>query len=164
MIHEQIYWRTTDDTGTEMPWYTRPVCAWLDTLDFNGKEVWEYGGGQSTHWFRGKGAIVNGVDDQEKWATMAGLKYADGYLNYLKAINDFADFDFICIDGIYRDECIRYALQHLKPNGYIIIDNWKDEVCPDWPETDAFIEEYKLILRVFRQEDHPTWATAIITR
>ena len=164
MIHEQIYWRTTDDTGAEMPWYTRPVCAWLDTLDFKGKNVWEYGGGVSTKWYRSKGAIVDGVDSDAHWAEFAELRYTHDSKEYLESIHAFGDFDFICIDGLWRDECIHHALDHLKEGGHIIIDNWKDEVEPDWPETEGIIEHFILNLKVYRQLDHPTWATAIITR
>lgn len=162
MITEAEYWRTLDSNGQVMPWYSRDVCAWLDTIDFKGKRVFEYGGGQSTIWYRGQGADVSGVDSDPQWAEMSGLKYVTDLIGYTGSID--GEFNFICIDGIYRDECFVFALNHLKEGGFIIIDNWKDEVCPDWPETDRLIAELNLIVKSYRQAGHPTYATAIITR
>lgn len=163
MIHEAEHWRTVDDFGIVMPWYTRPCLAWLDNVKLGGATVWEYGGGQSTHWFRSRGAIVSGVDTSEEWSAMAGLVYAKEKIRFLTSINGY--FDFICIDGEYRDDCFIYALNHLAPLGTIIIDNWKQASAwgAEWPETERLIREHKLMVTEYPQEGHPDWVTITIT-
>lgn len=146
-----------------MPWYTRKACEWLDCLDLKGKWIWEWGGGQSTIWFRERGAFVWGVDSSEEWATFASLTYTKEKQRYIAAIPP-EKFDLICIDGEYRDDCFVYALNHLAEFGTIIIDNWKQASAgwPDWPETERLIREMKLRTHAFPQEGHPDWVTLTV--
>lgn len=162
MIQEAEHWRTLDAKGETMPWYTRPCCEWLSTLDLLDKRVWEYGGGQSTLWYRRNGAEVSGVDSSLDWSNIAGLRYATGKEDYLTAIT--GEFDLICIDGDYRDDCFVYALNHLSEFGTIIIDNWKQASAgwPRWPETERLIREMKLKTKEFPQEGHPDWVTLTV--
>ena len=150
-----------------MPWYTRGACAWMDknfAINLDGLRVWEWGGGQSTLWYRGRGAAISGVDSSFEWATLAGLMYVPEKQEYISAI--IGMFDLICIDGDYRDECFVYALNHLDIGGIIIIDNWKQASAgwPDWPETERLIREHNLKVTEYPQEGHPDWVTITITR
>jgi len=165
MITELEHWRTIDSRGNIMPWYTRSCCAWLDTLDLTDKFVWEYGGGVSTLWYRLRSSTVFGVDSSFEWARLAGILHAPEKQDYICAIQQ-VDFDLICIDGDYRDECFVYALNHLAPSGVIIIDNWKQESAgwPDWPETERLIKELNLKVTEYPQAGHPDWVTITVQR
>lgn len=39
-----------DADGDPIPWYTYPAIEYLAGLSFTGKDVWEYGCGNSTKW------------------------------------------------------------------------------------------------------------------
>lgn len=164
MVKEAEYWRTLDSDGRTMPWYTRPTCAWMDTLDFTGKSVWEYGGGVSTLWYRDRGAKVSGVDTSLEWANLSGLMFIQEKQAYISAISGI--YDFICIDGEYRDDCFIYAINHLAEGGTIIIDNWKQASAwgADWPESERLIKELNLKVTEYPQEGHPDWVTITVTR
>lgn len=47
------------------------------------------------------------------------------FIYYCKFIHHFPDdyFDFVFVDGRSRAWCIKYATRHIKPGGYMIIDN-----------------------------------------
>lgn len=166
MIKELEFWRTEDEHGITMPWYTRQVCAILDQMDLKDKRVWEYGGGQSTIWYRSRGAIVFGVDSNPEWAKMASLELQTEERKYLETINQYGLFDLVCIDGIWRDECFAFAVEHMETNGMIVIDNWKQESAGfnEWPETESYINDFGLKIEVYKEPGHIDWATAIIRR
>ncbi len=164
MIHEVEHWRTVDDQGYTMPWYTRGCLAWLDTLDLRGKKVFEYGGGQSTLWYRHRGAMVEGVDNVQHWAGIAEIEYQQDRTKYLKAIEQYTDFDIVAIDGDFRDDCFHYALSHLKTDGVIIIDNWKQTSAgwPRWTETERQIKDLKVT--EYPEPEHGDWVTITVIR
>lgn len=152
--------RFQDENGMILPWYTSPCLEWLLTLDFNMKHVFEFGMGDSTFWYTKQGAIVHGVDDNPVWAV--GGRYVTEKTDYINAIYDTGlMYDFIIIDGLYRDECTAPAINCLKRGGYIIIDNFKQpSVQADWPLTDYFINE--ILIKIYKEPDHYDWQTAVI--
>jgi hypothetical protein len=166
MIHPVKDWLTKDDDGMLMPWYTRPCLEVLDKMDFVGKNVFEYGCGHSTLWYRKRGATVFGVDSNPDWAKFAGVDYVDPELgpeSYLKSIERCVKYDFIIIDGLFRDQCTEYAIDNLAHSGgLIIIDNYNQpSVEPnDWTETNALIE--LMGLHLYKEPNHPDWSTLVI--
>ena len=163
-MKEVDHWRTEDNNGLTMPWYTRGCCEWLESIDWAGKRVWEYGGGMSTLWYRHRGAIVDGVDADKDWAKIAELLFTDYEERYLLAIDSHAEFDLICIDGHFRDRCLAFALPHLKKGGAVIIDNWKQASAgwAEWPETEKLIKNMKVT--EYHEPGHEDWVTIKITR
>lgn len=164
MIQEAEHWRTIDGQGRVMPWYTRGCCKWLETLDLNGKNVWEWGGGESTLWYRSAGAHVLGVDSDRHWAYHSGLDFVNDMVTYIFSIN--GSFDLICIDGDVRDHCFREAINHLKYDGVIIIDNYKQTSAgwPNWPITEGLIKELNLKVTEYHELTHPDWLTITVQR
>lgn len=175
MIHPIADWLTLDSTRLQMPWYTRPCLEWLDTLDLNGKRVFEYGVGNSTRWYAYRGTKVFGVDSSPQWQeyaeqfgtiTMTIDKEVYLYDIYGASHNhDFGHtdeyFDIVVIDGLYRDECTEHALNCLKPGGILIIDNWEQpSVEPnDWTQTKELIKDMKQIF--YKEPTHPDWKTLV---
>lgn len=155
-------------TGLIFPWYTWPCLEWLDSLDLSGKRVFEYGIGDSTLWYRAKGAISDGVDSDFSWASKFGVSYAVNS-DYIQSAaipkpGNFNLFDIVVIDGMYRDQCTKYALRALKSGGYLIIDNYhQPSVEPnDWHLTDKLIEG--MPITIYKQPNHDDWSTAVITK
>ena len=148
------HWRTLDEKGEVMPWYTRGACQWLLDYGVKGKEVFEYGCGQSTIWYRNNGAFVYGVDHQPEWAN--GNYTTDDKEEYINMPKHL--YDLIIIDGLFRDYCTEVALKHLHKCGYLIADNWNQEEF-DWTKTKELTKH--LPFHLFKEPDHPDWHTII---
>jgi hypothetical protein len=159
----ELGWVYYDDNGTRMPWYTLPCLEWLSMLDFKGKDIFEYGLGYSTDWYKSRGAICCGVETHPDWYVESPLNcLTSDPIKYAGKILDFHLFDFVIVDGmIDRDECASIAFDRIKPGGYLICDNWKQEgVAPDWPKTEALTKN--LPCKLYVQPDHPQgWTTAV---
>jgi SAM-dependent methyltransferase len=168
MIQPIADWLTLDENGMRMPWYTRPCLEWLNELDLYGLQIFEYGCGGSTWWYRSRGAKVDGVDSSEKWSQMSRARWTDDKTKYIECIlyfNHQMPFDIIIVDGDYRDDCAAEALNFLKPGGYLIIDNYmQPSVEPNtWDKFHAALDNvigYKKT--VYKEPDHEDWKTLVI--
>lgn len=149
------HWRTLDEKGDVMPWYTRGACQWLLDYGVNGKEVFEYGCGQSTIWYRNNGAFVYGVDNNPEWAN--GAFVTDDKEEYINSPSPYK-YDLIIIDGMYRDDCTEIALQCLHKGGYLIADNWDQEDF-EWTKTKELTKH--LPFQLFKEPEHKDWHTII---
>lgn len=162
MIQASEHWRTLDDNGITMPWYTRPCLEWLDTIDLTGKKVFEFGCGDSTKWYKSRGAITYGVDHLSMWLPKAhGYTLADNTADYIRGIDWKTEYDFIIIDGLYRDDCTEDALKHLKGGGYLICDNFEQASADlaNWPKTRELTKNLKGTF--YKEPNHPDWVTAV---
>ena len=113
-----------------MPIYTYPCYEWLDSIDWTGSKVFEFGTGYSSIWWQNKKADYYGVEDIREWydrSIKSGLKkvkYETDLKKYMKRVYDYDfKFDVIVIDGQVRFDCIKPALEKIKDNGMIILDN-----------------------------------------
>jgi hypothetical protein len=115
------------------PWFTYSAIHFLNTIELNGKRVFEYGSGFSTLYFRNRLADVTSVEDNQFWknkiddmsmsTTKSLILYKEG-TEYVNAPLDFDHtFDLIVVDGSYREECVKVAIRALSKNGMIILDN-----------------------------------------
>jgi len=165
---------TLDEHGIQMPWYTRPALEVMDKWDLKGKMVFEYGVGYSSLWYLSRGAQTFGVDSNKEWTEISctGL-VANDQERYVCAIDIAATasilvdgqlFDLVIIDGLYRDECTKYALKNLKTGGKLILDNWlQPTVEPEWPKTKELIKG--LPIELYYEPGHwDNWCTAIVTK
>ena len=116
--------------GETMPMYTYPCYEYLNSMDWEGADVFEYGTGFSTIWWKNHGANIYGVEHNKNWYEKINGKEL-GYItlensihNYPHSINIFdKQFDVIVIDGLVRYQCVPPALKNLKSGGIIIFDN-----------------------------------------
>lgn len=164
-------WRYFDKAlGMNAPWYTLQCLEWLDHLDLKGKRVFEFGVGDSTFWYREKGAITNGVDNDWEWVNKTCAWHGEGeedwYLNSIDYISreDESLFDIVVIDGDYRDKCTAPALKFLKPGGFLIIDNYKQKTADleHWPLTEKLIEG--MDVKYFKEHGHEDWQTIVVKK
>lgn len=154
-------WRYYDEIlDTPYPWYTKPCLEWLECQPLKNKKIWEYGAGESTKWYRKSGAIVKGVDSNRNYQPK-GIEFEVLSPDYERSILNRGPFDFIIIDGIWRDTCAEYALKELRPGGYLIIDNWKQpSVQAEWPKTEKLLEGFEITL--YKEPEHYDWCTAVV--
>lgn len=165
-------WRYFDKSlGMNAPWYTSTCLEWLNTIDLKGRRIFEYGVGESTLWYRAKGADVMGVDNSEPYAKAFGVHYHQFCGDYARASYRFIDkgtrrtqYDIIIIDGICRDQCTEYALKALRPKGFLIIDNYKQKTADleHWPLTEKLIEG--MDVKYFKEPGHEDWLSIVVTK
>tara|TARA_B100001245_G_scaffold86003_1_gene62090 strand:+ start:1160 stop:1855 length:696 start_codon:yes stop_codon:yes gene_type:complete len=131
-----------------MPMYTYPCYEWLDSIDWTGSKVFEFGTGYSTVWWQNKKVDYYGVEDDGEWyqriiklinGKQLKVKYEIDLKKYMKTIYDYDfKFDVIVIDGQVRFDCIKPALEKIKDNGMIIFDNsdWHKSCKEELDKTD----------------------------
>jgi hypothetical protein len=163
-------WRTKDLVlDLLFPWYTRPFLKELVKWNISNWKVFEYGAGDSTHWWRKNCSIVHAVDSNESWAKNTSAKFLsekEKYLKYPMSLIDDEKFDCIIIDGEpteWRDSCTEHALQSVKNKGIIIIDNYEQGSVnlSNWPITNNLLQNYEK--HVFQEPKHSDWKTAYWT-
>ena len=170
---ELVEWQIIDpDNGLVMPWWTHPFLNQLKTWDLKDKTWLEFGGGRSTAWLRNKCKWVDTIEANEEWANQAfmdcfqndlenGQIYSktlpDGVQErkqeYFDLIPTDREYDIISVDGIWRYECLQWALEHFKKRGGIIIaDNWQQDFVWISPAAEELMKPYKI--NRFPQPNH----------
>jgi len=163
-------WIAEDVAGKRYPWFTAGALEYLNQIDYTNKQIYEFGCGYSTLWFRSRGAVVHGVDSTREWADFAGVQYLpekEQYLNpksLLYWLGRPTQYDIAVVDGEWRDECASLCIQTIKPGGLVIIDNWMQPSVPpnEWFRTLDLMAANGLPHIVYRQPNHPDWSTLII--
>lgn len=119
------------------PWLTRASIEFLEAYLHRGMSGFEYGSGRSTQWFARRVAHLVSVEDDPVWydrvkasltAFNVDYRFVDtgsGSADYVDQLLSFRDatFDFIVIDGSFRDPCIAAAADKVRPGGVVILDN-----------------------------------------
>lgn len=171
MIKIKNEWAYFDETlNIRYPWYTSGCLNWLADQDLESKLVFEFGVGESTFWYRQRGAITLGVDSDSDWAYRTQCWHCKKINDYITSIDNIVNyvnvgvlFDLVIIDGDYRDECTEIALDNLKSGGYLIIDNYmQPSVETDWIKTPELIKDMEVM--TFKEPGHPDWQTIVIKK
>lgn len=119
-----------------IPFYTYPAIEFLeDKIDKNWR-IFEYGSGHSTIWWANRVSQVISLENVEDWYSYIQTNIPDNVTihlekeerKYAEKINEYDDhyFDLIIIDGVNRNECIKFSLSKIKDVGCIIFDNTDD--------------------------------------
>lgn len=112
-----------------IPMYTYPCYEYLNSIEWKNADVFEYGCGYSTIWWKGKNVNYIGVEDDEKWYDL--LKKNQPNIQLKKDLKEYVNliyetgkkFDVIVIDGQGRFDCVKPALDCIKKDGMVILDN-----------------------------------------
>lgn len=169
-------WQYRDVDSMVLPWYTKSFLDELVTWDLADKAVLEIGLGASSLWWHRKCKQLYGCDNNPEYVFALNIIVSEGaWLHALCERQDFVQFiqdygpecDIIIIDGEpiqWRDDCVKPALDCLKPGGKLIIDNW-DQPSVGWlpsEETKALLATYPF--EIYPQEGHIDWKTAVFTK
>lgn len=137
-----VEWQKPAPNGLVYPWWTHPLLDVLEQADFSRSTWLEFGAGRGTAWLRSKCRWVDTIETSDQWAADVDLECREhGLLNgsihgqhlhdgvsehmapYFAMIPD-RQYDVISVDGIFRDECLQWALDHFKGRGgLLIVDN-----------------------------------------
>jgi hypothetical protein len=125
--------------GEPLPWYTYPTIDFLRTRDFKSAHVLEFGAGQSTLWWSRQAAKVIAFEGDESWlaslandkpgsasiflADMQTREACEASIRAKLAATHPEPFDVTVIDGLFREQMVSIALEHLNDGGIIIVDN-----------------------------------------
>jgi hypothetical protein len=150
-----------------IPWFTYPAIEYISQLNLTDKNVLEWGAGNSSLFFSKISKNVFSIEHNKNWhdeilalqIPNQKLLYREEKL-YVEAIKDFnVKFDIIVIDGILREECSKIAMQYLKNDGLIILDNSDRD-----PEIANFLRNNNLIevdMHGFGPINDYTWTTSL---
>ena len=164
-------WECVDADTKPVPWYTYPAIEYIRQLDFTDKAVFEYGSGNSTLFWQGRCREVVATEDNEEWYNRIKNKLPNHVKynlltdkhEYVNSIYNLAtQFDIVVIDGSHRYQCAEAALNNLKDDGIIILDN------SDWYErTSELLRNAGLIevdMTGFGPINSYTWTTSFYFR
>jgi hypothetical protein len=123
-----------DQLNNPLPWVTYPFIQFIAQRLNNTLEIFEFGGGNSTLYYAGRAASVNGVENDGFWYdkiknTMplnvklfyCELVYGEDYCKY--AIKTNKEYDIVIVDGRDRVNCCINSLAALKSTGVIVLDD-----------------------------------------
>ena len=124
--------RPVNSDSKPIPWYTYSAIDFLDGIVKKHWTVFEWGCGNSTHWWSYKAGKVISIEDNEAWYREVKAHLPDNAELYYKTENDYSDcilafpdkhFDAIIIDGSFRNESAGNSVSKIKDSGMIIFDN-----------------------------------------
>ena len=125
--------QSVDKAGNPIPWVTYPFISFISPRLNKNMRVFEYGCGNSTLWYASKVGEVISVEHDQGWANKVtptlpshcklvykALEYGGAYS---KEVSEHGLFDMVILDGRDRVNCALNAVNYLKPQGVIVIDN-----------------------------------------
>jgi predicted O-methyltransferase YrrM len=126
----------------DWPWLTPQAVRFLEGRLAPTHSAFEWGAGRSTLWTAHRVQSIFSVEHDPAWyakvQSEARRKHLDNVhlkfcpdgqtaprgIAYSAAILEAAhEFDFVLVDGLYRDQCALAALTRLKPQGVLVLDN-----------------------------------------
>ncbi len=118
------------------PWFTREAIRRFEAWLRPGYRGLEWGSGRSTLWLARRSASLVSVEHHPAWharvsaqLAAAGLTNVDHRLvaeeAYAAVIDAFPDrhFDYVIVDGLFRDETLLRSIPKLRPHGWFVFDN-----------------------------------------
>jgi len=172
--NDLVEWQKLDPNGLVYPWWTHPFLNELENWGLEDMTWLEFGGGRSTAWLRSRCKFVVTLECNEEWADQAvsdcESKGLDNGAIYCRQINEGSQsqikeyfalipqdlkFDIISVDGIFRTECLQWAIDHFKGRkGILIADNYDQDYVWISPKADEIMMPYKKSETIFYQPDH----------
>ena len=129
----------------DLPWLTQFANEFLGGYMRPSDIGLEFGSGRSTLWFAARVSQLVSVEHDKDWHCKVSASLGKkklGNVDYRYLAGDLADapamecairaitdsfkaehFDFVLVDGVYRDICAKEALRLIRPGGMLIIDN-----------------------------------------
>lgn len=182
-INELVEWQKIAPNGLVYPWWVHGFLDVLETWDLKDVQWLEFGGGRSTAWLRSRCKWVDTIEANEEWAALARYEcmshdLTNGYVSskdlpdgvqerkheYFNLLNNpdrpvlgskKLNYHIISVDGIWRNECLQWAIDHFKGRkGILIADNYDQDYVWISPKADEIMMPYKKSETIFYQPDH----------
>ena len=120
----------------DVPWITRDAVEMLETFLDKTQNGFEWGSGNGTLWLLKRSKSLTSVEHHRAWADgvrakldQAGVHNADyrhvEESRYVDVIDEFPDghFDYVIVDGLFRDIATEKSIPKLRSGGLLVIDN-----------------------------------------
>jgi predicted O-methyltransferase YrrM len=115
------------------PWLTQEAVSFLARNLRPEMRGFEWGSGRSTIWLAERVNRLVSVEHDPQWyeaiCSSAAARNVDYRLaqgaDYARQIGEFPDeyFDFVLVDGEFREACLRAAAPKVRRGGLLILDN-----------------------------------------
>ena len=120
--------------GSPIPWMNYAVVGFLDDRLRTTHAVFEFGSGNSTHFFAHRVGNVVSVESDPSWyarvsanlPSNARVVLCDPYSpeRYVSALREQRQFfDLIVVDGRHREACLAEVWRWLTPAGVVLLDD-----------------------------------------
>lgn len=123
-----------DKNSNPLPWVTYGFIDFISDRLNKNMDMFEYGSGNSTLWYGEKVKSVTSVEHDKDWyekikssmpkntiINYQELVYNGKYSTFSNELN--IKFDIIIVDGRDRVNCVKNAINSIKDNGVIILDD-----------------------------------------
>ncbi len=164
-----------DEHDIVEPWFTHGALDEIENWKLDDKIVWEWGGGYSTRWWASRAKHVYTVehsgDNPEWWAKLEAFAIERKNITLRKCdARNYASIpegvlpSIVVVDGVYRTECIAWALERLLRPFTLIVDNWQQPGVYVDPHAVKLLEDVPG--RIYEQigyavPTHMPWQTGI---
>ena len=127
-----------------IPWWPYPLIEWLDRCPLEGKNILEFGSGQSTLYFDRRGAKIESYEHNFEWAKYVSSElYLEGQVIAVDSLPAGikplrTSYDMIIVDSINRRACLELASRMISADGTIIADDtgsWDLGMLPEFKRT-----------------------------
>ena len=159
--------RPVDRDGHPIPWYTYPAIELIRQWDIRDRVAFEYGCGNSTLFWAQRVRNVFAIEHAKAWHDEVSVAMPDNVrIQLLEDENDYVNAieripippDIVVVDGRWRTECCKKALDVMEPGGLIVLDN------SDWYVHAASVLRTAGLLQVdlsgFGPVNSYTWTTS----
>jgi len=137
-IESYKHHKPIDAKGNPLPWVTYPFIDFIADRLNRSMEVFEYGSGNSTLWYAQKVKSVYSVEHDKVWFESIKNSVLDNvniYYQELEYGGEYASFpsklekmfDIIIVDGRDRVNCLKHAINSIKENGVVVLDDSERE-------------------------------------
>lgn len=124
-----------EKTHPNQPWFCKDTINFLGSYLQKEDTGFEWGSGRSTIWFSSRIKNIVSVEHDASWFSRVSEQLKEKEIHtvdyfhiegesYYKKIREYSeDFDFVLVDGEFRDLCALEGIKKLKKGGILIIDN-----------------------------------------
>jgi hypothetical protein len=129
-------WETTHPGR---PWLTRDAVRFLERWLKASDLLVEFGSGRSTRWFAERVRRQISIESDPHWHRKVQVMLSDAQRTNVELLLEGGDAsayvgrvdvalgsdraDAILVDGVHRDHAALWAVDHLRPDGLLMIDN-----------------------------------------
>ena len=131
-----------DKNSNPLLWVTYGFIDFISERLNKSIDVFEYGSGNSTLWYATQVNSVTSVEHDRKWLEKIKnsmpenadmyyqeLEYGEAYSQYPNKLNK--KFNIVIVDGRDRVNCIKNAINSIKDDGIIVLDDSERETYED---------------------------------
>lgn len=135
-FHSYKLKKAVDKNLKPIPWTTYSFLDFIKPRLNNSITIFEFGAGNSTYFFAEKVKSVCAVEHNESWYNEiistsiqnVSLILKTDSVQYAKSVIEAKEsYDLIFVDGIERNDCIKFAIKALTEKGMIILDDSERE-------------------------------------